>query len=132
MTYIINPIWFYLMDVCGGLGVACGIIGACLLIIGGTAGLLCGWLFFDPDVDGEDNFVKKGLKIMKKCFIIGGICILLACVIPTKDGVTKMMISSVVTYENVETVKGDAKELVDYITEKALEVKGNETQEDNK
>ena len=130
MTYIINPIWFYLMDVCGGLGVACGIIGACLLIIGSVIGLFCGWLFFDAEA--EDNFVTKGLKIMKKCFIIGGICVFLACVIPTKDGVTKMMISSVITYENVEAVKGDAKELVDYITEKALEVKGNETQENNK
>ena len=49
----------------------------------------------------------------------------LFCIIPSKEGVTKMMIASVVTQENVQSVKGDVKELIDYITEKAIEIEVN-------
>ena len=44
-------------------------------------------------------------------------------VVPTEETVNKMMISSFVTKENVEKTKEEAKEIIDYIAEKAIELK---------
>ena len=47
----------------------------------------------------------------------------LMIVVPTEETVNKMMISSFVTKENVEKTKEEAKEIIDYIAEKAIELK---------
>ena len=44
-------------------------------------------------------------------------------IVPSEETINKMIISSVITKENIEGVKTDAKELVDYIVEKAAELK---------
>ena len=47
--------------------------------------------------------------------------------VPSEETVNKMMISSFITKENVEKIKEEtkegAKEIVDYIAEKAIELK---------
>lgn len=48
--------------------------------------------------------------------------IILMVVVPSEETVNKMMISSFITKENVEKTK-EAKEIVDYIAEKAIELK---------
>ena len=47
----------------------------------------------------------------------------LMVVVPSEETVNKMMISSFITKENVEKTKEDAKEIVDYVVEKAIELK---------
>lgn len=131
MTYYINPIWFYLMDVCSNLqaafitiAVLTGIIGIVFLIT-----LMCllsnGYEFEDEDDAKFLTKVKKGIIVP---FILCGVLTVLAVATPSKEGMTKMMIASVITQENVENVKGDVKELVDYVVDKAAEM--NESKED--
>lgn len=130
MTYYINPIWFYLMDVCANLqgafiflAITLGVIG-----IGFLIALVCflgeGYEFEDED---DLPLLKKIKRIFVTSFIFCGIFIVLAVATPSRDGMTKMMIASVITHENVESVKGDVKELVDYVVNKAEEL--NETKE---
>lgn len=132
MTYYINPIWFYLIDVCGSLKVVLGILSGCLIVVFLIGFLIITGIVADYEFDLNEECEKERNKISKKLrlfLIFGIISLCLFCVTPTKEGVTKMMIASVVTYENVESVKGDAKEIIDYITERAIEIKDNKTEE---
>lgn len=128
MTYYINPIWFYLMDICNNLqtvftvlAVLLGVIGICFLIAVP--------IMLSERHDEDSPEVKKVKKIFVKAFIGCGILVTLAVATPSKDALTKMLIASVVTQENVEKAKGDVKELVDYIVEKTIEL---DEKEENK
>lgn len=118
MTYYINPIWFYLMDICDwfkGISVAILIISVIALIFETV-----GW---------ADSFIDefKGIKSIKKIFIstviIFIISLMLSIAIPTSKTITKMLVASVITVENVNEAKENTKELVDYIFEKVSEIK---------
>jgi nucleoid DNA-binding protein len=51
--------------------------------------------------------------------------VILAVFTPSSQTCEKMLISSVVTHENVESTKEDAKEFVDYLFEKIEELETN-------
>ncbi len=131
MTYYINPIWFYLMDICDwfkGISMVILSISIVALIIE-----ICNWINDYMDEFGYYIFEKnikeipQCLKIIKKLFIstviIFIISLTLSIAVPTSKTVTKMLIASVVTVENVNEAKEDTKELIDYIFEKVSEVK---------
>ena len=129
MTYYINPIWFYLMDVCGNLQAAfitfailAGLVGVIFLIILGCL-LTNGYEFEDEDDAKVLIKIKKGIILP---FIFCTILTILSVATPSREGMTKMMIASVITQENVESVKGDVKELVDYVVDKATELSEKE------
>lgn len=118
MTPIINPIWFYLMDVCGDLNavlivlcIAVGIMAAVCFVLHLMA-VDENWRYDD------DTRVKKTYTRMKKSFIALGIALLSVPAVPNKDTLLKMLIANTVTYENVESAKHEATDLVDYIIEK--------------
>jgi hypothetical protein len=71
--------------------------------------------------------IPQCMKFIKRLFISTIITFIisltLSIAIPTSKTVTKMLIASVVTVENVNEAKKDTKELVDYIFEKISEVK---------
>lgn len=128
MTYYINPIWFYLSDICystKGVMLGMAITLVCFGLIGYliTSGIATEWEFHLNSEDEKKQ--EKWFKRFKVSIILGIIAMFLFCIIPSKEGVTKMMIASVVTQENVQSIKGDAKELIDYITEKAIEIEVN-------
>lgn len=111
MTYYINPIWFYLMNVCGKLGglsalIAC-IFGFGAIIMG--IGLMC-----EKSV-GDDDMVNLLTKYVKPSIVITIIFLILACAIPSKETCEEMMIASVVTHENVDQAKDNIKSIVDYV-----------------
>ena len=131
MTYYINPIWFYLMDVCNWFkGIS--IIILCISIIALIVEIV-GWLNdytdeFDGYVFGKNiKEIPQCVKFIKKIFISTVITLIisltLSIAIPTSETITKMLIASVITVENVNEAKKDTKELVDYIFEKISEVK---------
>ena len=127
MTYYINPIWFYLMDICNNLQIVFTVLAVVLAVIG------IGFLIAIPCIISEGHEedspeIKKVKKIFIKAFILCGIFVTLAVATPSKDALTKMLIASVVTQENVEKAKGDVKELVDYVVEKTTEL--NEKEKD--
>ena len=133
MTYYIHPIWFYLMDVCDWVkGIAIFV-----LVVSVFATLIEIYVYSDEYGDeikkyffkrkNKDKEIPQHLIIVRKVFV-GTIVtllisLLLSVTIPTSKTVTKMLIASVITVENVESAKEDAKELVDYICEKISEVK---------
>lgn len=127
MTYIINPWFFYFASLLDGLWILISIV--LFLAIVGTVGFSIWWLIeaYDSDFFVHDdketpfaNFCKKMIKVSAIATIISAVLIV---VVPSEETVNKMMISSFVTKENVEKTKEEAKEIVDYIAEKAIEVK---------
>ena len=127
MTYIINPWFFYFANLLDSFWTLASIV--LFLAIVGTVGFGIWWVmeayasdFFVHD-DNESPFAKFCKKMIKSSVITTIISAVLMVVVPTEETVDKMMISSFVTKENVEKTKEEAKEIVDYITEKAIELK---------
>ena len=128
MTYIINMWFFYFASILDSFWTLASIV--LFLAIIGTVGFGIWWLIeaYDSDFfvhdDKEEtpfaNFCKKMIKVSAIATIISAV---LMVVVPTEETVNKMMISSFVTKENVEKTKEEAKEIIDYIAEKAIELK---------
>lgn len=127
MTYIINPWFFYFASFLDGLCILISIV--LFLAIIGTVGFGILWIIeaYDSDFFVHDdketlfaNFCKKMIKVSVIATIISAV---LMVVVPSEETVNKMMISSFITEENVEKTKEEAKEIVDYIAEKAIELK---------
>ena len=111
MTYYINPIWFYLMNVCEN-------ISALSMLIGGVFGF--GAIVMTIGIivnksEGDDEMVNLLTKYVKPSSIVAIVFIFLTCAIPSKETCEKMMIASVITHENVEQAKNDVKSIVDYV-----------------
>lgn len=127
MTYIINPWFFYFANLLDSFWTLVSIV--LFLAIIGAVGFSVWWLmeaynsdFFVHD-DNESPFAKFCKKMIKSSVIATIISAVLMIVVPTEETVNKMMISSFVTKENVEKTKEEAKEIIDYIAEKAIELK---------
>lgn len=133
MTYYINPIWFYLIELSESLKVLFLVISTCLGVFALAGILIC--ISVEAEycytLDAEQHKNKAvWLKRFKMATILCIIFAVLCTITPSEKTATKMMIASVVTYENVDKVKGDAKEIIDYITEKAIEIKGEDKKEE--
>ena len=127
MTYIINPWFFYFASLLDSFWTLASIV--LFLAIIGTVGFGIWWVmeaynsdFFVHD-DNEPPFAKFCKKMIKASVIATIISAVLMVVVPSEETVDKMMISSFITKENIEKTKEEAKEIVDYITEKAIELK---------
>ena len=127
MTYIINPWFFYFANLLDSFWTLASIV--LFLAIIGTVGFGIWWVmeayasdFFVHD-DNESPFAKFCKKMIKASVIATIISAVLMIVVPTEETVNKMMISSFVTKENDEKTKEEAKEIIDYIAEKAIELK---------
>ena len=130
MTYIINPWFFYFANLLGSFWTLISIV--LFLAIIGTVGFSVWWLMeaYNSDFfvhDDESPFAKFCKKIIKVSVIVTIISAVLMVAVPSEETVNKMMISSFITKENVEKIKEEtkegAKEIVDYIAEKAIELK---------
>jgi len=116
MTYLINPIWFYLIGLLSNIKAICDIVFIILFSLFGLVvffialELTCGNL-------NKDEIIEKK-KLVKKIAIPLLISILVLCVIPSEETCYKMIVSSVVTSENIDKVESTIKDSVDYIFEK--------------
>lgn len=122
MTYYINPIWFYLMNVSEGMKIfLCG-LGFVSLVI--TAFAIMIWTIErDVDITNLEENEKKIFKLFKNIIIASIISLFIGIIVPTKETCIEMMIAGQVTHENVTATKEEIYEIVDYITDK---VKGEE------
>ena len=123
MHYYINPIYFYLIDICDTLKNIT--TGYCILsLIAILTVLLFGSIVFaiDYNSDFEDEDVKNficNIKKPAKTFIISVIvAFVMMTFIPSKGTCTKMLVTSFVTEENVETATDTIKDTVDYIMDR--------------
>ena len=123
MTYIINPIIFYAMDMVAEIKDLLTVIGAVTGFIALTMAIYS--FLTDGNLyssESEYDETKKRLKKLTKCFLI--ICIIsmsIQAILPSEETATKMIISSVVTEENVDTATSKLKDTIDYVIEKMKE-----------
>jgi hypothetical protein len=128
---IINPWYFYLSNLSDNFQT----LSICVFIIAIIAmiSFIIGWVCVaieDGSFERGNNelpltkFLKRMAKISTVATIVSAI---LMTVLPSEDTINKMVISSFVTKENITEAKTGAKELVDYIVEKAAELKNAES-----
>ena len=119
MDYIINPMWFYWIDVLDNLNIAFGI--ACMICVFSTVipFVLC---FMLDDRKEDEKQAKKILnKVYKISLVIFIISSIVTCLIPSQDTMYKMLIAHSATYENVEsvyqTIEDSATKIIESLTE---------------
>ena len=102
--YIINPAWFYWVNVADGINTIM-IVG---MILSLSALLVCGIIMFIEDDDDFLKPVRLGLGFLI-FFILG------AVFIPSKETLIEMQIAKYATWENAEWTVDAVKDAVDYI-----------------
>lgn len=122
MTYYINPIWFYLMNVSTGLKILLCALGIISSVV--SAFVMMTWAIDNGvDITNLEEYEKNTFKLFKKIIIASIISLFIGILIPSKETCIEMMVASQVTHENVTATKEEIYEIVDYITDK---VKGEE------
>ena len=116
MTYYINPIWFYLMNVGCTLHYILMFGFGIILIL--SILIFIAWVTGNVDYYDMDDDEKKVLNSFKKFVVVCIISIFIGILIPSKETCIEMMIASQVTHENVQTTKEEIYEIIDYVTEK--------------
>ena len=110
MKPIINPMWFYLIDIMESADN--------LFFILSVLSTLAAIVMFMGIMTEEDPKTTPGIfKLTKKIFIICITSIFLSILTPTSDTCYKMMAASVVTPDNITAVGETATDIVDYIVE---------------
>ena len=125
---IINPWWFYLIDMFEGLDSSFWLLGFLSLIAVGVCliGYVAQTIEKSDWADDKTNkyyliaesyceIFKKWLKVSATLCIVFSI---FAVAIPSKETMYTMMVANLVTYENVEIATDAIKDGVDYIFEK--------------
>ena len=107
--YIINPIWFYLIGVAEGIQAFFLTMGRMGMIVTVLIALVCA-------VEAEVPTFCKPIVIL--CAIM----IFIGSLIPNQKTCYSMAIASVATTENLEYASAAGKNVIDYITEKAIEL----------
>ena len=106
--YIINPMWFYWLNVVNGMSIVAFTIAI-------LAGVACIFFVIEWFIEGElTDESKKRLKIC------GGICIggmLLAVFIPSESTLIKMKLAEFATEENAEALLKAIQDGTKYILE---------------
>lgn len=130
MNYIINPSWFYWLDVVDGIKTAVFV----LAIIAFFTGVIFLVSYVSALSDFYDCYGREGTfkpsnwnllckKIGIASVIVIVICIMGLVFIPSKDALIEMQIAKMATYENAQWTVDSLKSVVDYIIEAIQKVK---------
>lgn len=136
MNYIINPSWFYWLQVLSGINtfivvmLAFITVGAVVAIVYAVGNYFSGVAYKDqkyedgtPSDSDWRNYLlaKKVLKIIIPVMIV---FIIAAIAIPSKETMISMMIAKYATKENLSMTVEGIKSAVDYIVNAMKEIKG--------
>lgn len=119
MNYIINPLYFYLMDITNKLNnilLALSVLGTVYIIITFVIALCC---ILDGDIEFS-SFLKTAK--FKVAVVVTLIIFALNAFIPSEDACEKMLIASFVTTDNIDATEEKTKEIIDYIFDKFEEM----------
>lgn len=124
MNYIIDPMWFYWLQVLNNLSIFCMAIGASGCAIA-MLGVIYTMMQFDGMLKIESQYKRYSqiMKKLKKFVIIFAIMFICGLIIPNKETMIQMKIAEYTTYDNLNTATEKIKEVTDYIVEKIQEVK---------
>jgi phage-related holin len=117
MHYIINPWIFYLFNLVGNLET---LLIVFLVFAGVFTVFIMGCFIL------EDDFKHPLFITAKKLILPLIIAAFLLVLLPSKDTMTEMLVASYVTTENIDKAAVTGKDIVDYITEKVVEMKKEE------
>lgn len=114
MEPIINPLFFYLINLADNLRTTAGI-----LILGGIA------IIFAATLWGMiDGFTKCAHTLIKAFIIIVCISIVITIFVPSQETCYQMFVASLATPDNLNWVADTGKSIADYIVESAAEIVG--------
>ncbi len=119
MEYIINPSWFYWIEVSDCIKV-CAIIAAVILLI--AAIVLAIVAKMDDDFN-EYRSANVKRKVFIYCLVALAVCVAVIIFVPSKRTLIEMMIAKKATYDNVSWTIEQVKEAVDYIISAIEEIK---------
>lgn len=105
--------WFYLQSISDGTKIA-SIFAIVVVLVATIFIVACKY----DEGDSRENITKT----IKRGFIGAIICVILAIAVPSTDTINKMIVSSVVTKENVAKGVETTKDLIDYIVDKINEI----------
>ena len=116
MNYIIDPMFFYLADICETIK----IISLVLLILSGAALIFMAFFIFEEcsycNNDREYKLLKRWTKIAS---IVLAISLTLLLLVPSEETLYKMQLAKLTTVENVDKTF----EYIDKAVDKILEQK---------
>lgn len=131
MNYIINPSWFYwlnVIDTVRGFLWPTWVISLCAIIIAAIAIVINKWLIDETSWKATIDENKKHLKMWTHILIPSiatfSICTIALIFIPAKDTLVEMMIAEYATYENMELSVDAIKSAVDYIEQSTSQIIG--------
>lgn len=119
MDYIINPAWFYWIEVADTIK-AVSIVSIVVLLIA------CIILAIVVGMDralGDDTEGKVHSAIFCKCLIALTVLTLVCVLVPSKRTLMEMQIARLATRSNVDLTIDKVKEIVDYIINAMKEMK---------
>ena len=120
MNYIINPMWFYWVNVVDTLVV----ILIVLFILAVVACVISGvFTLTTLEYGADDEDHKTAKRIFKKCIVVAVIAATAVILIPTKSTLIEMQIARYATHENAEITIDAIKSAVDYIVDAMKSVK---------
>lgn len=127
MHYYINPWYFYLIDICESIK----IVSIIYFIITTVITIIFGSIFLAEKTSYYDNddwkkFYNTYGKMLKKFITSIIFAIVLMIFIPSEQTCTRMLISSFITEENVETAQETIKNTVDYVMDR---IEGKEAED---
>lgn len=137
MHYIINPIYFYLIDLTGNTASLLKF----LVVLSALAAVICliWWEGvkmdekpskyedipfetkpkeqYEQEMEEFKNKLKYPFGLFKNFFILTIVCGAISLFIPSQETCYKMMIASVVTEENIEKVEEKVQSIIEYAVE---------------
>lgn len=115
---IINPIWFYLIDVLGTVEIV-SIVVAFLSV---AIILAFSIVYIDAAADRRE-LSSLGRKLVKCIVSALVISLLMILIIPSKETMVEMMVAKYATYENASSAVDAVKNAADYIVDAVLKIK---------
>ena len=119
MDYIINPMWFYWIEVADTIKA---------ISIGAMVVLLISAIILAATASINDEFKENSAAQMKRnvmvlCLIGLAVSALVCIIVPSRDTLISIQIAKLATHDNVNLTVDKIKEIVDYIISAVKEIK---------
>ena len=114
MEPIINPLWFYLIDVLGSFRIVILFTGIVLLFI-----IIAGAYLTLYPKEFKDWLKSKRFE---KLLILGVLLIMIGVLFPCQETAYKMLTASLITPDNIAATGGAVQDIVDYIVNSVNEL----------